>query len=104
MIRIYMAGQKVPEWLEKVEVEGEVDTVSLRFSAPSLVYQQKGGFVVKPLICSAGVMRLTGAAKTINIIGQSPAGSATPVSILNPAMTTIQALCLLCFLVSCAIA
>lgn len=85
-MKLYMAGQDVPEWLEKVYQTDETKPYKrpeLKFGSVSVVYVKNGGYVMRPLIGNKRgdcVLRIE---KGFNctVHGQSPDGSGIPVII-----------------------
>ncbi len=67
MIRIFLPGQKVPEWLQKVEPAG-----SMTFGGLAMVYQRDNAYHVRDLIGFDSVFHIKN--HDVVITGQSPVG------------------------------
>ena len=81
MIRLFMAGQQVPAWLEKVEAN-DTDSVlaPLLFNEPALVTVRGGGYYVRSIVGTGTPMRIADA-RNVTIAGQFPPGGHSPVAI-----------------------
>ena len=85
-MKLFMAGQDVPEWLEKVYQTDESKPYKrpeVKFSAVSVVYVKNGGYVMRPLIGSkrGSVVIRVNNGFNCTIHGQSPGNSDTPILI-----------------------
>ena len=85
-MKLFMAGQDVPGWLEMVYQTDESKPYKrpeVTFNTVSVVYVQKGRYVMRPLIGRKGGSCVIRIEKGLNctISGQSPGNSGLPVLI-----------------------
>lgn len=85
-MKLFMAGQDVPEWLEKVyqtDRSKPYKRPEVKFDTVSIVYVKNGRYVMRPLIGrkrGSTVIRVNNGFNC-TIHGQSPGNSGTPVHI-----------------------
>ena len=88
-MKLFMAGQDVPEWLQKVYRTDETKPYKrpeVKFDSISVVYVKNHHYVMRPLIGRKGgdyVIRVSNGLNC-SIHGQSPGNSGLPV-IIEPA-------------------
>lgn len=96
MIKIFMAGQQVPAWLQKITVKGGNRTVKATFKNPTVVITRRCEFYVRPIIGCVPVFEVDGEGKSLIIEGQSPRGGAGMVTLCaKPLLTVTESLWLL---------
>ncbi|QIW86683.1 hypothetical protein KMC53_gp56 [Klebsiella phage LASTA] len=86
MIRIFMAGQNVPEWLEKV-TQTDPNKPYVRpkviFNHPTVVYVKNSQYHIRSIIAprvNVGVIKVH-CGENFTLYGQSPGNSGKPVNI-----------------------
>lgn len=86
-MKFFMAGQDVPEWLQKVEPldKEKFKKPVLKFKTPTVVYVRNGHYVIRPLIGKGRgeVVWVVKNGHHCHIIGQSPNNNGNP-AITNP--------------------
>ena len=102
-MKVFMAGQDVPEWLEKVYQTDESKPYKrpeVKFNEVSVVYVKNGRYVMRPLI---GRKRRSTVIRVNNglnctIHGQSPGNSGIPILIDGAAVLTYSEVMLIVLL------
>lgn len=69
-MKLFFPGQKVPGWIQKVEIKGyHKGDPHLRFSSPSLVWIEGKRIMVRPIVLMDSVMKLAVTADHVHVIG-----------------------------------
>lgn len=85
-MKLFMAGQDVPEWLQKIYQTDETKPYKrpeVKFDSVSVVYVKNHHYVMRPLIGRKGGDHVIRVSNGLNstVHGQSPGGSGIPVII-----------------------
>lgn len=103
-MKLFFPGQKVPGWIQKVEIKGyHKGDPHLRFSSPSLVWVEGKQIMVRPIVMMDSVMKLTATCDHVSVTGNpyTEGGSVTincKAIINNWVIITLLALILLTFI------
>jgi len=74
MIRLFVPGQTVPEWLFKMEQTGVVKPMTLTFADVVVIWAYKGSYRVVSSSFGRSVILGAGECEELLLTGQSPSG------------------------------